>query len=68
MVDQAKVEITFHGTLRQNVGPIVRGGFFIPGRKNVMDEDVVVRCGSTWGRGMYAALVLLSALEALLTT
>lgn len=34
------------------LAPIVRGGFVIPGKKNGLGEDVLVRCGSAWGRGM----------------
>lgn len=45
-----KEEIVFHGTMRQNVGSIVRSGFVVPGQKTVTGEDVTVRCGTTWGQ------------------
>ena len=49
--DLTRIEIVFHGTPRRNVDAIVRGGFAIPGtgKTNVNGEQVVVRCGSTWG-------------------
>lgn len=43
-------EIVFHGTLRQNVGSIVRNGFIVPGQKTSNGETIGVRCGSTWGQ------------------
>ncbi|KAG5649922.1 hypothetical protein H0H81_001485 [Sphagnurus paluster] len=48
-------EIVFHGTLRQHVGSIVRSGFVVPGEKTVTGETVGVRCGSTWGQGIYTS-------------
>lgn len=55
--DLTRIEIVFHGTPRRNIDAIVRGGFAIPGtgKTNVNGEQVVVRCGSTWGRGVYVA-------------
>ncbi|KAF8070035.1 hypothetical protein FPV67DRAFT_1667930 [Lyophyllum atratum] len=50
-----KEEVVFHGTLRQNVGSIVRSGFVVPGEKTVTGESVSVRCGSTWGQGIYTS-------------
>ncbi|GLB45088.1 hypothetical protein LshimejAT787_1901660 [Lyophyllum shimeji] len=50
-----KEEIVFHGTLRQNVGSIVRSGFVVPGGKTATGEVVDVRCGSTWGQGIYTS-------------
>lgn len=50
--DATKSEVVFHGTLRQHVASIVRSGFVIPGKKTRDGQQVDVRCGSTWGKGM----------------
>ncbi|KAF8876772.1 hypothetical protein CPB84DRAFT_381179 [Gymnopilus junonius] len=50
-----KEEIVFHGTLRQNVGSIVRSGFVVPGKSTATGDKVSVRCGSTWGQGIYTS-------------
>ncbi|KAF8876771.1 hypothetical protein CPB84DRAFT_1966496 [Gymnopilus junonius] len=50
-----KEEIVLHGTLRQNVGSIVRSGFVVPGKSAVTGEQVSVRCGTTWGQGIYTS-------------
>ncbi|KAI2469375.1 ADP-ribosylation [Annulohypoxylon bovei var. microspora] len=48
--------LTFHGTARQFVPSIVRHGFFQPGKKKPgTDEAHDVRCGSTYGRGIYSS-------------
>ena len=44
-----KVDLACHGTPKQNVGSIVRRGLQVPGE----DSGVGVRCGSTWGKGIY---------------
>ncbi|OTB08082.1 hypothetical protein M426DRAFT_19233 [Hypoxylon sp. CI-4A] len=47
---------TFHGTSRQFVPSIVRYGFLQPGKKNPGTNDVhEVRCGSTYGLGIYSS-------------
>lgn len=48
-------EIVFHGTLGHNVGSIVRSGFVVPGQETGLGEAVGVRCGSTWGQGIYTS-------------
>ena len=48
--------ITFHGTQRQYVPSIVRHGFVLPGKHNPeTGEGHDVRCGSTYGRGIYSS-------------
>ncbi|KAH8919258.1 hypothetical protein BT69DRAFT_1284978 [Atractiella rhizophila] len=49
-----KEEVVFHGTLRKNVASIVVNGFRLPGQKTT-DGEHQVRCGSTWGRGIYSS-------------
>jgi hypothetical protein len=51
--DMAKIEVVFHGTLRKHIGSIVRSGFVIPGKRTKDGETVGVRCGSTWGKGVF---------------
>ncbi|CAH0056318.1 unnamed protein product [Clonostachys solani] len=57
MVDHlVKPRLTFHGTQRQNVPSIVRHGFVAPGARNPeLGETQEVRCGSTYGRGIYSS-------------
>ncbi|KAI0888914.1 ADP-ribosylation [Annulohypoxylon maeteangense] len=51
-----KPHVTFHGTARQFVPSIVRHGFLQPGkRKPGTNEQHEVRCGSTYGRGIYSS-------------
>ncbi|KAI0848286.1 hypothetical protein F5Y00DRAFT_270249 [Daldinia vernicosa] len=51
-----KPTMTFHGTQRQLVPSIVRYGFLKPGQKNPgTNEAHGVRCGSTYGRGIYSS-------------
>jgi len=52
--EMTKIEIVFHGTPRRNVAGIVQHGFLVPGRKG-LGEKVEVRCGSTWGQGIYSS-------------
>ncbi|KAK8044908.1 hypothetical protein PG993_004932 [Apiospora rasikravindrae] len=47
---------TWHGTQRQFVPSIVRYGFFKPGQVNPATKaEHEVRCGSTYGRGIYSS-------------
>ncbi|KAI1386343.1 ADP-ribosylation [Hypoxylon trugodes] len=57
MVDYAvKPRLTFHGTSRQVVPSIVRYGFLKPGGKNPgTNETHTIRCGATYGRGIYSS-------------
>ncbi|KAI1745049.1 hypothetical protein F4680DRAFT_467285 [Xylaria scruposa] len=48
--------LTFHGTLRDDVSSIIRYGFLCPGTTNPKTKDEhMVRCGSTYGRGIYSS-------------
>ncbi|KAI0438878.1 hypothetical protein F4803DRAFT_74080 [Xylaria telfairii] len=48
--------LTFHGTQRDNVPSIIRYGFLCPGTTNPKTkEEHMVRCGSTYGRGIYSS-------------
>lgn len=48
--------LTFHGTMNQFVGSIVRYGFLKPGQRLGNTEKAVeVRCGNTYGRGIYSS-------------
>lgn len=57
MVDHLiKSRITFHGTKRQYVPSIVRHGFVAAGKHNpTTGRKSSVRCGSTYGRGVYSS-------------
>lgn len=44
----SKVDIAFHGTLEKNLDSIVQNGLVVPGSMGVS-----VRCGSTYGKGIY---------------
>lgn len=57
MIDHlTKTHTTFHGTKRQFVPSIVRHGFLVPGVQNpTSGEEQLVRCGSTYGRGIYSS-------------
>lgn len=51
-----KPHLTWHGTQRQFVPSIVRYGFLKPGTFNPTTESQLkVRCGSTYGRGIYSS-------------
>ena len=51
-----KPQITYHGTRRDYVPSIVRQGFLLPGaRDKLSGERHEVRCGSTYGRGIYSS-------------
>ncbi|KAI1402116.1 ADP-ribosylation [Hypoxylon fuscum] len=51
-----KPRVTFHGTSRQNIPSIVHYGFIKPGeRKPGTGEEHEVRCGATYGRGIYSS-------------
>ncbi|CAJ2505117.1 Uu.00g125110.m01.CDS01 [Anthostomella pinea] len=51
-----KPKITFHGTQRQYVPSIVQHDFLKPGHKDPSTgADHAVRCGSTYGRGIYSS-------------
>lgn len=48
--------LTFHGTQRNRVSSIVRHGFLLPGDENPLsNQKHLVRCGSTYGRGIYSS-------------
>ncbi|MCJ1270345.1 hypothetical protein MMC22_010241 [Lobaria immixta] len=48
--------LTFHGTRRDLVPSIVRHGFLLPGDPiPFTNQKTVVRCGSTYGRGIYSS-------------
>ncbi|TVY67408.1 hypothetical protein LSUE1_G008288, partial [Lachnellula suecica] len=49
-----KPRVTFHGTQRRLVSSIVRHGFIKPGEK-AGTEAVEMRCGSSFGVGIYAS-------------
>jgi hypothetical protein len=57
LVDQlVKPKMTFHGTSNHLVPSIVRNGFLNPGDINPeTGEKMRVRCGSTYGRGVYSS-------------
>ncbi|KAI0152354.1 hypothetical protein F4776DRAFT_601240 [Hypoxylon sp. NC0597] len=49
-------KVTFHGTARQFVPSIVRYGFLKPGKRNPGTNEVHnIRCGATYGRGVYSS-------------
>ncbi|KAI0840903.1 hypothetical protein F5Y06DRAFT_262021 [Hypoxylon sp. FL0890] len=49
-------KVTFHGTARQFVPSIVRYGFLKPGKRNPGTNEVHnIRCGATYGRGIYSS-------------
>ncbi|KAI1806136.1 hypothetical protein F4811DRAFT_560608 [Daldinia bambusicola] len=51
-----KPKMTFHGTQRQLVPSIVRYGFLKPGQRNPGTKEAHgVRCGSTYGKGIYSS-------------
>ncbi|KAI0129470.1 hypothetical protein BJ170DRAFT_616399 [Xylariales sp. AK1849] len=51
-----KPRLTFHGTQRQYVPSIVRHGFLKPGDRDPSTRSAHrVRCGSTYGRGIYSS-------------
>ena len=55
--------LTFHGTSRESVPSIVRHGFLVPGdRHPLTQEPVGVRCGNTYGRGIYSSPSLIYSL------
>lgn len=57
MIDHlVRPRVTFHGTQRQHVPSIVRHGFITPGKRNPnTGTEHKVRCGSTYGRGVYSS-------------
>ncbi|KAI1379283.1 ADP-ribosylation [Hypoxylon crocopeplum] len=51
-----KPRVTFHGTSRQYVPSIVRHGFLKPGKRNPSTgERHMIRCGATYGQGIYSS-------------
>ena len=52
----AQPSLTFHGAPRRFIESVVRHGFVVPG-KEIGDtrERLQVRCGSTFGRGIYSS-------------
>lgn len=52
----SKPRLTFHGTRSSVISSIVRHGFLKPGDKNPITHEVVgVRCGNTYGKGIYSS-------------
>ncbi|OAQ58811.1 parp domain-containing protein [Pochonia chlamydosporia 170] len=52
----SKPHITYHGTQRRFVTSIVQHGFLRPGMKNpATNREHGVRCGATYGRGIYSS-------------
>jgi hypothetical protein len=51
-----KPKLTFHGTRSATVSSIVRHGFLKPGDKHPnTGEEIGVRCGNTYGKGIYTS-------------
>ncbi|MCJ1385757.1 hypothetical protein MMC17_008881 [Xylographa soralifera] len=51
-----KPRITFHGTKREVVSSVVQYGFLKPGDAHPATRDILkVRCGNTYGRGIYTS-------------
>ncbi|KAI9711786.1 MAG: hypothetical protein M1820_001931 [Bogoriella megaspora] len=49
-------DMTFHGTPAASIRSIVRNGFILPGQSRPGTSEVLeVRCGSTWGKGIYTS-------------
>lgn len=58
----ARPSVTFHGAPRHIMTSIVRYGFVVPGKQlGSSGRAVQVRCGSTYGRGIYSSPDLLFA-------
>jgi Poly(ADP-ribose) polymerase catalytic domain len=57
MIDYlVKPKLTFHGTRSSAISSIVRHGFLKPGDKHPKTgEEVGVRCGNTYGKGIYSS-------------
>jgi hypothetical protein len=57
MIDHlVKPRLTFHGTRKDTVASIVRHGFIKPGTQIPgTSEKLEVRCGNTYGRGIYSS-------------
>lgn len=57
MIDYlVKPRLTFHGTQRHVVPSIVQHGFLLPGDLNPLnDSQHGIRCGNTYGRGIYSS-------------
>ena len=52
----SRPRVTFHGAPRRVIGSIVRYGFLVPGsRIGNSSQTLDVRCGSTYGRGIYSS-------------
>jgi hypothetical protein len=52
----AKPKLTFHGTRSSAIPSIVRYGFLKPGSKHPSTgEEIGVRCGNTYGKGIYSS-------------
>ena len=50
------VEVVFHGTRRRYISNIITRGFIKPGDvMNESEDKLQVRCGSTFGRGIYTS-------------
>ncbi|KAF8070017.1 hypothetical protein FPV67DRAFT_996493 [Lyophyllum atratum] len=55
MWEYGQEEIVFHGTSYKNVGSIVRSGFVVPGQRAASGKAIGIRCGTTWGQGIYTS-------------
>lgn len=57
MVEElTRPRVTFHGTDAVSVPNIVRCGFLVPGKRDpITGDEHGVRCGSTYGRGIYTS-------------
>ena len=54
--DYASIDVCFHGTQRKFIPSIISRGFVKPGDVMNGNGDILqVRCGSTWGRGIYTS-------------
>ena len=55
-VDYAAIDISFHGTERKFIPSIISRGFVKAGDVMNGNGDILqVRCGSTWGKGIYTS-------------
>ena len=54
--DLSRTHVTFHGAPRRAIESIVRYGFTLPGEEiGETGRELEVRCGSTYGKGIYSS-------------
>ena len=54
--DYTVIDVSFHGTQRKFIPSIISRGFVKPGDVMNGNGDILqVRCGSTWGQGIYSS-------------